>query len=118
MNKRIQNIVLTLMMVASVPLAISGDTYQFGLLLLGGSVVTSLTVLFIIDQKKNGKIGPISWLASSFWSGIIFSFLLMVMGFNIFGDGLVGLSNWANMSVVLGLAGIATTSIQLFRVNK
>lgn len=114
------SILLIVLMIICVPLIISGNTYQYGLVLLVLSVLASMTVLLIrqhVAQKKD-PLKALTWTALGIWLFIILAFFSVLAGMGLFGEGLYGLSNWAKVSLVLGAGGILLTATQLVRTAR
>lgn len=114
--KILQNVGLTGLMVVSVPLAILGSTYLYGLVLLVLTVALSLYLLFVSKHEKNHN-QKITWLVLVLWSSIPLSFFLAFF-VPLFGEGLDGLSNWAKFSLALGSLAMVLTAVRLFQINR
>ena len=120
MSRDIQNALLVLVTLGSVPLIISGGTYHYGLSLLGVSVFVALILIFLRQRADTrvDRLVVISWVALGLWISIPLTFLISMSGVNLFGSGLDGLGNWARFSLILGVLALVLTYVQLFRTSR
>ncbi len=113
-----QNIPLTLVALATIPLIASGRTYILGLALLVFCILTMFALIFLRHRKKAGRLSVLTWIALGLWVLIPLTFLISISGLNLFGDGLMGLASWAKTSLALGVSALALTCLQLFRSSR
>lgn len=116
LNRIFQNSALSVILVASVPLTIAGETFVIGLWGIGLSVLISMIIIFNKSIIGASKTRMLSVVCIGVWIWIVLSLAFPMTTF--YGGGLEGFANLININLAIGMLNIVLTMYQLFRVNK